>query len=198
MSVDVEGGRLASRVTYLMTDIEGSTRRWEADPDHMAQLLEAHDTAIEAEVTKAGGELIKARGEGDSTFAVFPVAPAALHAALACQMRMLTEVGLPVRMAVHTADTNQRWGEYYGPPVNRAARLRSLAAGGASSCPRRRRRPFAPPCPRSATSSTWGSSSSRTWSDRSASSGCAIRHCQRSSRLATRYWVRTWWAAPAR
>jgi class 3 adenylate cyclase len=130
MSVDGEGGRLASRVTYLMTDIEGSTRRWEADPDHMAQLLEAHDTAIEAEVTKAGGELIKARGEGDSTFAVFPLPAAALYAALACQVRLLTEVGLPVRMAVHTADTNQRWGEYYGPPVNRAARLRSLAAGG--------------------------------------------------------------------
>jgi class 3 adenylate cyclase len=130
MSVAVGGDHPASRVTYLLTDIEGSTRRWEADPDHMAQLLEAHDMTIEAEVTRAGGELIKARGEGDSTFAVFPAPPAALAAALACQMRLLSDVGLPVRMAVHTADTNRRWGEYYGPPVNRAARLRSLAAGG--------------------------------------------------------------------
>jgi AAA ATPase domain/Adenylate and Guanylate cyclase catalytic domain len=113
-----------------LTDVEGSTRRWEADPDHMAELLEAHDATIEAEVAKAGGELIKARGEGDSTFAVFPDPPAAVQAAVACQVRLISEVGLPVRMAIHTGETHQRWGDYYGPPVNRAARLRSLATGG--------------------------------------------------------------------
>jgi class 3 adenylate cyclase len=130
MSVEADLTRSAERLTFLLTDVEGSTRRWEADPDHMAELLEAHDAAIEAEVSKAGGELIKARGEGDSTFAVFPEARAALEAAVASQFRLLSDVGLPVRMAIHTGETHQRWGDYYGPPVNRAARLRSLAAGG--------------------------------------------------------------------
>src|SRR5439155_24597579 len=130
MAVEGHLTRSAERITFLLTDVEGSTRRWEADPDHMAGLLEAHDAAIEAEVSKAGGALIKARGEGDSIFAVFPDPPAALQAAVACQFRLLGEVGLPVRMAIHTGETHQRWGDYYGPPVNRAARLRSLAAGG--------------------------------------------------------------------
>jgi class 3 adenylate cyclase len=130
MPVDADLNRSAERLTFLLTDVEGSTRRWEADPDHMAELLVAHDVAIESEVSKAGGALIKARGEGDSTFAVFPDPPAALQAAVACQFRLLGDVGLPVRMAIHTGETHQRWGDYYGPPVNRAARLRSLAAGG--------------------------------------------------------------------
>src|SRR6516165_10419000 len=130
MSVDADVKGSAERLTFLLTDVEGSTRRWEADPDHMAELLEAHDEAIEAEVSKAGGELIKSRGEGDSSFAVFPDPPAAVQAAVACQFRLLGEVGLPVRMAIHTGETQPRWGDYYGPPVNRAARLRSLAAGG--------------------------------------------------------------------
>jgi class 3 adenylate cyclase len=130
MSVDMEKDGSPERLTFLLTDVEGSTRRWEADPDHMAELLEAHDTAIEAEVAKAGGELIKARGEGDSTFAVFFDPPAAVQAAVACQVRLISDVGLPVRMAIHTGATHQRWGDYYGPPVNLAARLRSLATGG--------------------------------------------------------------------
>jgi class 3 adenylate cyclase len=130
MSLDMEGDGSAERLTFLLTDVEGSTRRWEADPDHMAELLEAHDTAIEGEVAKAGGELIKARGEGDSTFAVFFDPTAAVQAAVACQVRLLSDVGLPVRMAIHTGETHQRWGDYYGPPVNRAARLRSVATGG--------------------------------------------------------------------
>jgi class 3 adenylate cyclase len=130
MAVDEDRDRTTDRVTFLLTDVEGSTRRWEADPDRMAALLEAHDAAVEAGVTEAGGQLIKARGEGDSTFAVFPDPGAALDAALACQARLIGEIGLPVRMAIHTGDTDQRWGEYYGPSANRAARLRGLAAGG--------------------------------------------------------------------
>jgi class 3 adenylate cyclase len=130
MSVDMDGDGSAERLTFLLTDVEGSTRRWEADPDHMAELLEAHDAAIEAEVAKAGGELIKARGEGDSTFAVFPDPSAAVQAAVACQVRLIGDVGLPVRMAIHTGETHPRWGDYYGPPVNRAARLRGVATGG--------------------------------------------------------------------
>jgi class 3 adenylate cyclase len=130
MSVDLDGDGPSERLTFLLTDVEGSTRRWEADPDHMAELLEAHDGAIEAEVAKAGGELIKARGEGDSTFAVFSDPSAAVQAAVACQVRLISDVVLPVRMAIHTGKTHQRWGDYYGPPVNRAARLRGLATGG--------------------------------------------------------------------
>lgn len=116
--------------TFVLTDIEGSTRRWEADPNQMAALLEAHDAAIEATVSSFEGELIKSRGEGDSTFAVFPSPVAAVESALNCQLILLGQLRLPVRMAIHTGRAERRWGEYYGPPVNRAARLRSLAAGG--------------------------------------------------------------------
>lgn len=125
MSVSVPDG-----TTFVMSDIEGSTRRWEADPDHMASLLEAHDAAIERTVASFAGELIKSRGEGDSTFAVFPSPLDAVRSALQCQLFLIGELGLPVRMAIHTGRASRRWGEYYGPPVNRTARLRSVAGGG--------------------------------------------------------------------
>lgn len=116
--------------TFLLTDIEGSTRRWEADPDRMAVLLEEHDAAIEKAVASFNGEVIRARGEGDSTFAVFGDPVGAVESALACQLVLLGELGLPVRMAIHTDRVGRSWGFYYGPPANRTARLRSLASGG--------------------------------------------------------------------
>lgn len=58
-------------VTFLLTDIEGSTAAWEADAEAMAVALARHDELIEQVVTSRGGRLIKTRGEGDATFSVF-------------------------------------------------------------------------------------------------------------------------------
>lgn len=131
-----EQGRLPTgRVTFLMTDIEGSTPLWELDPVGMAAALEHHDRLVAAAVSGAGGVLLKAKGEGDSTMSVFPSAAPAAAAAVAVQRR-IDEVVAPgsgalrVRIALHTGDAVERDGDYFGPTVNRAARLRGTAGGG--------------------------------------------------------------------
>ncbi len=122
-------------VTFLFTDVEGSTRAWEQDPDRMRSSLEQHDAAIEDAVTRNGGVPVKARGEGDSWFVVFEsptdavVAAAELQADLAV-VDWETPEPLSVRASLHTGDADLRDGDYYGPTVNRAARLRAIAHGG--------------------------------------------------------------------
>ncbi|MEL7209804.1 MAG: hypothetical protein AAGK32_16485, partial [Actinomycetota bacterium] len=64
-------------VTFVLTDIVGSTRLWETAPEAMATALERHDRIIRAAVDDAGGVVLKHRGEGDSTFSVFPQATTA-------------------------------------------------------------------------------------------------------------------------
>ncbi|WP_443093920.1 BTAD domain-containing putative transcriptional regulator [Mycolicibacterium agri] len=72
-------------VTFLLTDIEGSTAAWEADADAMALALARHDELVEHVVTSRGGRLIKTRGEGDATFSVFDRPSAAAAAAIELQ-----------------------------------------------------------------------------------------------------------------
>ncbi len=122
-------------VSFLLTDVEGSTGLWDEHPDAMAAALQRHDEIIGGVVTSAGGLVLKARGEGDSTFSVFTRATDALAAALTAQRALVSEAWLEparlsVRMAVHTGEAFERDGDYYGPAVNRAARIRSLAGGG--------------------------------------------------------------------
>ena len=117
-------------VTFLLTDIEGSTAAWDSDPEGMAGRLAAHDDLLGETVETAGGLLLKHKGEGDATFSVFVQPEDAVSAALEAGCRMRSEVGLSVRMALHTGEAELRDGDYYGTTVNRAARLRSLAAGG--------------------------------------------------------------------
>jgi DNA-binding SARP family transcriptional activator len=126
-------------VTFLLTDIEGSTAAWEADPDAMAVALARHDELVEQVVTSRGGRLIKTRGEGDATFSVFERASAAAAAALELQGAIgqepwLLRVPMRVRVALHTGEVELRGGDYFGRAVNRAARLRSLATGGQILC----------------------------------------------------------------
>lgn len=122
-------------VTFLLTDIEGSTRLWETAPEAMQTALERHE-ALAREILRAHrGELIKSRGEGDSLFAVFTHPADAVQAAALLQCAFQAEpwpdeVPLPVRMAVHTGAATLRDGDYYGGAVNRCARLRALAHGG--------------------------------------------------------------------
>ena len=120
----------AGVVTFLLTDIEGSTARWESDPDAMADLLAVHDDLVAEAVESGGGRLLKTRGEGDSTFSVFTRASDAVAAALSAQCSVRDGTGLSVRMAIHTGEAETRDGDYFGRTVNRAARLRSIADGG--------------------------------------------------------------------
>src|SRR6201997_2419650 len=126
-------------VTFLLTDIEGSTAAWEADADAMAVALARHDELVEQVVTSRGGRLIKTRGEGDATFSVFERPSAASAAAIELQDAIAHEPWalrepMRVRLALHTGEAELRDGDYFGRAVNRAARLRSLAAGGQILC----------------------------------------------------------------
>jgi predicted ATPase/class 3 adenylate cyclase len=122
-------------VTFLFTDVEGSTRLFEDAPESMLQALRQHDEVIDEAVTAHGGVLVRPRGEGDSRFIVFADARAAVAGAAAMQRRLAavdwpTPAPLLVRAALHTGSADLRSGDYYGSAVNRAARLRAIAHGG--------------------------------------------------------------------
>jgi predicted ATPase/class 3 adenylate cyclase len=121
-------------VTFLLTDIESSTRRWEREPDAMRSAVAQHDVLFERAVAAHSGIDVKPRGEGDSHFSVFPRATDAVVAAAEFQQVLSaaswpTESPLRVRIGIHTGEADLRDGDYYGSTVNRCARLRSLAWG---------------------------------------------------------------------
>src|SRR5215218_6173572 len=121
-------------VTFLFTDIEGSSRLWEECPETMSTALGRHDEAMHGAIAANGGHVFKT--VGDAFCAAFPTALGALQAALAAQRIFLSETWreeagfLRVRMVLHTGSTIERDGDYFGPPVNRVARLLSAAHGG--------------------------------------------------------------------
>jgi predicted ATPase/class 3 adenylate cyclase len=122
-------------VTFLLTDIEGSSGLWEADQAAMADGLELHDDLIARIVAVHGGRLLKSKGEGDATLTVFRRASDAVACAVELQRALLgtswpAGLDLRVRIALHTGEAHERGGDYFGPALNRAARLRALAFGG--------------------------------------------------------------------
>lgn len=122
-------------VTFLMTDIEGSTALWDRHPKEMESVLARHDELIATAVASAGGVLLKHKGEGDSTMSVFTTAAAAVDAAIAARRMLVAEpwpehCRVTARAAVSTGEVELRDGDYFGPAVNRAARIRSIASGG--------------------------------------------------------------------
>jgi class 3 adenylate cyclase/DNA-binding SARP family transcriptional activator len=124
-------------VTFLLTDIEGSSGLWEADPEGMAAALELHDELIARTVDASSGRLLKTKGEGDATVTVFRRASDAVTGAVALQEALSVAswpggLELRVRIALHTGEAHERAGDYFGPALNRAARLRGLARGGAT------------------------------------------------------------------
>jgi predicted ATPase/DNA-binding SARP family transcriptional activator len=121
-------------VTFVLTDVEGSTARWEQDAGTMAAALADHESAVREAVEANGGAVIKARGEGDSTFSVFWTAHAAATAAIAIQSALADAAGVRVRIGIHTGEAEERDGDYFGPTVNRAARLRDAANAGQTVC----------------------------------------------------------------
>lgn len=118
-------------ITFLLTDIEGSTGLWENDQSAMAQALARHNEFLARSVDVSEGFVLKTKGEGDSTFSVFARPVAAIKAGLDFQRALLSdEFPFRVRVAIHTGDAELRQGDYFGPVVNRCARLRSIAHGG--------------------------------------------------------------------
>src|SRR6266540_2259899 len=120
-------------VTFLFTDIQGSTGLWERHQREMPAALARHDALLHELVIAHGGAVFKT--VGDSMLAAFAQAPDALAAALAIQRAVAAEPWelpelLQVRMALHSGSTEVRDGDYFGPALNRAARLLAVGHGG--------------------------------------------------------------------
>lgn len=116
-------------VTFLLTDVEGSTAAWEQDPEGTGEAIAQLDRVVEGVIADHHGHVVKSRGEGDSHFCVFTSAADAVTAGVAL-LRALRGGPLSVRVAVHTGEADLRDGDYYGRTVNRAARLRAAGHGG--------------------------------------------------------------------
>ncbi|HVM65987.1 MAG TPA: adenylate/guanylate cyclase domain-containing protein, partial [Acidimicrobiales bacterium] len=124
-------------VTFLFTDIEGSTRLWESAPDEMRRALALHDEIMRDAIGTGGGHVFATGGDG---FAVaFERAGDAVAAALDAQRRLAgatwpDNAVVRVRMGLHSGEAEERNGDYFGTAVNRAARLMAIAHGGQVVC----------------------------------------------------------------
>ena len=117
-------------VTFLFTDIEGSTRLWEERPEEMAVGLERHDAILRDVIDRHDGYVFATGGDGYGV--VFQRAERALAAAVDAQRRLVSEpwsdtCPIRVRMGLHSGETRERDGDYFGPTVNRCARIMSAA-----------------------------------------------------------------------
>jgi predicted ATPase/class 3 adenylate cyclase len=120
-------------MTFVFTDVEGSTRLWERSPDTMPRALERHDAILGESIATAGGTVVKATGDG--VMALFGSGLGALTACVEAQRRLLAEpwpdsCRIRVRMGVHSGEAQTRGDDYFGPTVNRAARIMAAAHGG--------------------------------------------------------------------
>ena len=125
--------RPTGTVTFLFTDIEGSTQRWDRDIVAMQGAMRRHDAIVRRALEEQQGYIFNTVGDGFCT--VFARAPDAVAAALAVHEALGTEDftavgGLRLRIAIHTGHTDEREGDYFGPAVNRVARLIAVASGG--------------------------------------------------------------------
>ena len=124
--------RPSGTVVFLFSDIEGSTARWEAQPDAMRDAVRRHDEIVRTAMENRGGYVFKT--VGDAFCVAFTTAPQALQAALQAQRDLRAQEwgsvdGLRVRMAVHAGNADERAGDYFGSAVNRVARLLAAAHG---------------------------------------------------------------------
>jgi predicted ATPase len=117
-------GKPSGVVTFLFTDIEGSTRRWEADADSMREALAAHDEVMREAVGPHDGWSFKHTGDG--ICAAFGSPRLAVDAAIAAQRAL----ELPVRMGIATGEAELRGEDYFGAVLNRAARVMAAGHGG--------------------------------------------------------------------
>ena len=120
-------------VSFLFTEVEGSTRLWDESPDVMTHAMPRHDELLRDAVKSQGGFIVK--NAGDGFHAVFATAHDAVTAAVAAQRSLLADdwniaQTVRVRMGIHTGEAEVRDGDYSGGAVNRAERLMSVAHGG--------------------------------------------------------------------
>ena len=125
----------AGTVTFLFTDIEGSTQLWESHPEAMKAALARHDSILREVIKTNGGYVVKTVGDG--IHAVFETAGQGMAATLAAQRALggdawdeLKPQALRVRMGLHTGEAELRDGDYYGSTLNRAARIMAAGHGG--------------------------------------------------------------------
>ncbi len=124
-------------VTFLFTDIEGSTRLWQLDPDAMRAAVGRHDALLRHVIAEHEGVVFSTMGDGLA--AAFQAATPAIAATLDAQAQ-LAEEGWPtpspirVRMGLHTGEAESRDGDYFGIAVNQAARLTAVGHGGQVLC----------------------------------------------------------------
>ena len=136
VGVDEVGDALPTgTVTFLLTDVEGSTRMWDTDHAGASKAMERHDVLVDALLSAHRGVRPTEQGEGDSLVAVFLRARDALDCAIAIQRSFAGESWpegseVRVRMALHTGEAQVTGGNYRGAAVIRCARIRNLAHGG--------------------------------------------------------------------
>lgn len=111
-------------MTFLFTDIEGSTRRWESDADVMRAALACHDKVLRSAIEAQGGFVFSHSGDGMA--AAFASPMSAVEAAVEAQR----ELQLPVRMGIATGEAELRDRDYFGTVLNRAARVMAAGHGG--------------------------------------------------------------------
>ncbi len=120
----------ATTLTFLFTDIVDSTRLWEESPGQMASALAEHDTLVREVIGLHAGEIFATTGDGFA--AAFERASDSARAGIDIQRKVRESTGLPlkVRIGLHTGEAETRGGDFFGQPVNRAARIMNLAHGG--------------------------------------------------------------------
>ena len=119
--------------TFLFTDVEGSTRLWEQYPDAMRSALARHDAILRAAIGGADGEIVKSTGDG--LMAIFAAPLDAVSAGIAAQRTLGDEpwprmCAIRVRMGIHSGEADSRGGDFFGPAVNRTARIMAAGHGG--------------------------------------------------------------------
>jgi predicted ATPase len=124
-------------VTFLFTDIEGSTRLWETAPDAMRTALASHEAIVRDAIAAHGGYVFATGGDGFA--AAFARAGEGVAAAVEAQAGLAAEkwpdgAAIRVRMGLHTGEVVERGGDYFGTPVNQTARLMDLGHGGQVLC----------------------------------------------------------------
>ncbi|MCW2661111.1 MAG: putative ATPase [Mycobacterium sp.] len=124
MSADPAAAAPSGVVTFLFTDVEGSTRRWEADAHAMRAALAAHDEVLRTAIEAYDGFLFSHTGDG--FVAAFASPMSAVNAAIDAQR----ELQLPVRMGLATGEAELRDGDHFGTVLNRAARVMAAGHGG--------------------------------------------------------------------
>jgi predicted ATPase/class 3 adenylate cyclase len=123
----------STTLTFLFTDIEGSTSKWEEQPEQMAQAVGRHDALLRDSVHRHGGRIVKTTGDG--IYAAFETSAACLAAVIDIQLGLLDPaatagVALRVRCGVHTGLVQARDNDYFGSTINRTARIMNAGHGG--------------------------------------------------------------------